>query len=473
LATSQIGSESPQRKRIADKKQFLYENTNLAGHSLDTERRTWTTELGKEPTSLPDVRLVSIDEIRSRPESTRLRGVEQLMRSISINGLINLPTLDPDFVFIAGAGRIEATERLGWKKIPAIVLPKALRNMTPEEQDKIRELVRLDENFVRQGLSSIDECVGLAEQKAIYLHFFPQTKQGGAQGKAGGGKVAKREAISSFATSIALATKVTTRTVRYRVSIGKELGFLVDRIRKVGIEKLSQLKKLSDLDSEERVKVLILLEGGQAGSVEAAIEQLEFEGLTNAAEVFESKLYDEDYRTMLYNDSSVDMILTAPSSTLSSTSWNDVAKFSARVIKQGCCLAAFVPVQSLPSILNTLSQHLNYVGMIAVIRSKRIVKKVDNTDDRWKPLVIFSKGKERSHPPFDDVCSVESISQEQLLKSAETLLVKLIRTLTDEKGTIVDPLAIAPIVSELAHRAGRVGVCSKPPDENSEGLDNR
>ena len=179
---------------------------------IDTLPKVPAIESRMEPTTPPEVRLVEIEEIKF-PEGDLAppRGVERLMVSLSLNGMINLPTLDSDLTILSGKSRITAAKRLGWKKVPAIILPKSLGNMTQEERGRIKELMRHDENLVRQDLSFIDECVSLSRQKEIYLQYFPETKQGGAKGKAGGGKEPKKEPSSSFAIAVAGATNQTDR----------------------------------------------------------------------------------------------------------------------------------------------------------------------------------------------------------------------------------------------------------------------
>ncbi len=61
-------------------------------------------------------------------------------------------------------------------------------------------------------------------RKEIYETLNPQTRQGGAPGKAGGGKVAKTEIISTFAESTAAVTGQTPRSIRHDIQIARDIA---------------------------------------------------------------------------------------------------------------------------------------------------------------------------------------------------------------------------------------------------------
>lgn len=75
-----------------------------------------------------------------------------LMDSMSRNGLLHPIAITPKNALVAGARRLEAAKRLGWKTIEAVVL---------EETDRVRELeIELEENTVRAALSDAELMTG-------------------------------------------------------------------------------------------------------------------------------------------------------------------------------------------------------------------------------------------------------------------------------------------------------------------------
>src|SRR5690606_24548282 len=134
--------------------------------------------------------------------------VTELADSIREIGLLNPITVTPDNVLIAGLHRLEACRRLGWTEIPCIVVEMA---------DVDRELAEIDENLIRHEYHYTERAVALARRKELYEAKHPEAKHGGAPGKAGGGKVAKDETVSSFAADTAARTKVNPRTVQQDV----------------------------------------------------------------------------------------------------------------------------------------------------------------------------------------------------------------------------------------------------------------
>ena len=89
---------------------------------------------------------IAINEIKigvGRRDAS-LKGIDELVRSISEVGLLNPITVDPDHTLIAGLHRLEAAKRLGWTEIECTV------------------------------------C-GLERRKEIYESLHPETKAGTAQ----------------------------------------------------------------------------------------------------------------------------------------------------------------------------------------------------------------------------------------------------------------------------------------------------
>jgi hypothetical protein len=71
----------------------------------------------------------------------------------------------------------------------------------------------LDENLIRNELTALEHAEQLAKRKGFYEAKYPQTKAGGAPGKAGGGKVAKSADSASFVKDTAAKTNQSPRTM--------------------------------------------------------------------------------------------------------------------------------------------------------------------------------------------------------------------------------------------------------------------
>lgn len=88
---------------------------------------------------------IPIDDIKiGRRARQKIDGIEPLMDSLKRYGLLNPITVSARYRLIAGARRLEAARRLGWRTINAVVL---------EETDQALELeLELEENTQRENL---------------------------------------------------------------------------------------------------------------------------------------------------------------------------------------------------------------------------------------------------------------------------------------------------------------------------------
>ncbi len=89
---------------------------------------------------------IPVDDIKvGRRARKTAEGIEPLMDSLKRYGLLNPITVNARYQLIAGARRLEAARRLGWRTINAVIL---------EETDRALELeLELEENTQRVSLS--------------------------------------------------------------------------------------------------------------------------------------------------------------------------------------------------------------------------------------------------------------------------------------------------------------------------------
>lgn len=196
--------------------------------------------------------LVKIDSIKI---NERLRAVDEskvkeIAESIQKIGMLNPITLSNDNELIAGMHRLRACQLLGLIEVEARVV----------ELDELeRELAEIDENLIRYDLHYTDRGEHFRRRKEIYEKKYPETKQGGLPGKAGGGKVAKNEIISSFAEDTASTLNISERTVQQEIFIVENLAPEIRQIvKELGIPKTEALK-LARLEPEKQKEALTKL----------------------------------------------------------------------------------------------------------------------------------------------------------------------------------------------------------------------
>ena len=183
-----------------------------------------------------------------RNAKRKLKDITSLKESISKIGLINPILITPTGNLLAGEHRFKACKELGWKTIPAIITTN----------NKLKcELMRIDENLVRYELSTLERAEHLGRRKEIYESIYPETKRGGLPGKAGGGKKAKSEIISSFAKDTASKTGRSERTVQQEVQIATNIiPELKEVIKGTPMEeKKKDLLKLARMEPEKQKKI--------------------------------------------------------------------------------------------------------------------------------------------------------------------------------------------------------------------------
>jgi ParB family transcriptional regulator, chromosome partitioning protein len=157
---------------------------------------------------LRDLRLDMVDEIA---KSIR-KGVGVLLQPI----VIRPKPKGGGYLLVVGRHRLEAERKLGNKTIECRIV---------EMDDDQAMLAEIDENLVRADLTKKEIDYHIVERKKLYEKLHPQAKQGGAPGKAGGGKKARtdeeRQQVSSFAEDTAKKTAVSKRTVQRAVARAK------------------------------------------------------------------------------------------------------------------------------------------------------------------------------------------------------------------------------------------------------------
>jgi ParB-like chromosome segregation protein Spo0J len=191
-------------------------------------------------------------------ESMRARGLLQPIAVTYSNGPAH-----PDLVF--GAHRLEAAKRLRWDTIDAIV-------MSPLDADAAL-LAEIDENLIRGELTPAERAVHGAERKRLYEAIHPETRQGGAPGKAGGGKVAKMAKTASFATDQAQKTGRSDRAVRADVERARKIPRILD-CAGTSLDQGAELDALAKLPVERQNELIARARAGEKVSAKHAAKQM-------------------------------------------------------------------------------------------------------------------------------------------------------------------------------------------------------
>jgi ParB family chromosome partitioning protein len=152
--------------------------------------------------------------------ANRVEVVDELAASIEAEGLLQPIVVRPDpkgagFLLVAGRHRLEAKRKLKHETIECRVLEGL-----SADQARVAEI---DENLIRADLTASERAAHHAERKTLYLKLHPETKHGGAPGKAGGGKKAKDAKLASFVKDTAKKTGKAKRTIARDVSRGEKI----------------------------------------------------------------------------------------------------------------------------------------------------------------------------------------------------------------------------------------------------------
>jgi ParB family chromosome partitioning protein len=211
-------------------------------------------------------------EIRRIEIPDRLRAVDErrlgeLVESIKCNGVLEPPIVDEHLALIAGGRRVRAAKLAGLEKIGVIV-----RALDPVR----RELAEIDENLCRLELTPLERGEHIARRKQLYEQLHPETRPGGAPGKAGGGK--KPSGKVSFVVDAAERTGRGASTISEDCRIGSMAPEVRKALKGTGAAKRkSELLLLAKQLPSDQVAIAGQLRDGTASSVAEAVRRLDQE----------------------------------------------------------------------------------------------------------------------------------------------------------------------------------------------------
>lgn len=384
---------------------------------------------------LADIR-VTRNRRRADPEK-----VAELARSIGEIGLLNPVTLTTDLTLIAGLHRLEAHRLLGLVDIEATIL----------ELDALRaELAQIDENLIRNEGTVLERAQAVQRRKELYEAMYPETRHGGAPGKAGGGKVAKEGNLHSFAEDTAEKTGVSSSTIRRASQIASDIAPDVqEAIADLPIADVQKdLLELARLTADEQRAVAEKIVSGEAKTVKGAKRAMKREAqlaipddLPPASDRYQ--LFVADVRTCeAVAPGSVDVIITDPPYPREYLPlYEDLAKLATRVLKPGGSLLVMVGQSYLPAILEFMTPHINYHWMLAYLtpggQSPQLWQR--NVNTFWKPVLWFVNGEYQGDWIGDVVKSDTNDKRFHAWGQSESGMAALVEKFSKPGDTILDP----------------------------------
>lgn len=210
---------------------------------------------------------IPVDEIQVREGRRELdtTHVRELADSIRELGLLNPVTVDKENYLIAGLHRLEAVKLLEWPEVECTV--SSLEGLQAE-------LAEIDENFVRNDLSTIEYGEMLLRRKEMYETLHPETKVGMAQAagmnKAIGNNVREPGSLTSksFICDTAEKLGVTPRTIAKKIQVAKNLTPETKKVVKESEVGFKNALKLSRLEPEQQQEAAALLAAKEIKTVD-------------------------------------------------------------------------------------------------------------------------------------------------------------------------------------------------------------
>ena len=143
---------------------------------------------------------------------TDVRDLEESFRAVGqLHPLIVRPKGESQFEVLAGNRRLLAAQNLGLETLRAVVF---------DGDEKLSDLVSIEENLARLALSKSERAEHLARQKALYELVHPETRHGGNRASGHGGHL-KKSKKPTFAKKVAKATGESARALRRLAKVGE------------------------------------------------------------------------------------------------------------------------------------------------------------------------------------------------------------------------------------------------------------
>ncbi len=443
------------------------------------------------------------------PEGRRaLRGLDTLIESIGEVGLIYPINVSEDHELIAGYHRLEACKKLGWEEIPVNVMSVG---------DIDRELIEIDENYVRNEYTDLERGENLAWRKALYEARYPETRHGCAPcrndtdigkeengstlpnreiGKEENGstlpKGEKAEAPTtlSFAEAEAKKRKVTPRTIRSDVFFGTNiLPEVRDQIRNTPVATAkTELLQVAKMDEETQRRIGDKIAAGATSIKQVLLEeQIEKAAEENRKLPTKARIQKKDAREFLsgINTGTINLLITDPphKPTIANIdkfaqSWVPLAMSRVKSSGRAFIFTGAHP-KELQAYLNTIlgaQTHLNLAQVLVWTYPNPIgIRPTHGYKLNWQ-AIFYLHGPDV--PPLNNKTMAEQMSVQQFdapkhtlgkryfaSKKPDELAERLIRHSTKENDLVVDPFAGTGTFLLAAAKLGRQAIGCEMDDQ--------
>ena len=152
--------------------------------------------------------LIKVDENNRMRATGDITPIKNSIESLGI--LINPITIDTDNNLIAGYHRYLACKELGKKEIPVNIVDKNVN----------KELIEIDENLIRNDLSTLETAQQLLKRKGIYEAMYPESKAENIKRN----NFASVYTSKSFTRDMAEKTEKSQRWVQNHIQIAEHLS---------------------------------------------------------------------------------------------------------------------------------------------------------------------------------------------------------------------------------------------------------
>jgi hypothetical protein len=409
------------------------------------------------PAEKHEVHNIAVATIKVGRRMRPLGDISSLVESIREVGLLNPILITRNRRLISGLHRLEAFKALGWKHIPAIIL-----SVSPTEA-ALREI---DENLARNDLTLLERAEHLHRRKELYEILHPERRHGGNRGNQHTGGKSCQDTNLKFCQTAAVLTGKSATTVHRLVRIAKLLTPETKELLR-GTEWANNqqaLMKLCKLPPDMQERVARKAANGESRDIYDAIAKVHRDKLTAKRCALpmdgkEYRLLHGDFRKVGHEvpSGSVDLVLTdAPYESGYLHLFEPLSLFANRVLKNGGSLVCMVGQSYLPQVLTDLSAHMRYQWIIAILLGRRrTLVKGRRVCVGYKPFLWFVKGSYRGHAIQDVIRSDGYDKEFHDHGQSESEFTEILKRLTEEGNTILDPFVGGGTTASAALNLGR------------------
>jgi site-specific DNA-methyltransferase (adenine-specific) len=185
------------------------------------------------------------------------------------------------------------------------------------------------------------------------------------------------------------------------------------------------------------------------------------------------EVHHGDFNDVLsdYENNSFDHIITDPPYHKRHLHlYGDVAEVAKRVVKPGGLVAAIAPHNFLPTVINKMSEHLDWFWQWMMVQDKPTILQKKKIGIRYKPIVVFHVPPETEldKQAHDIITTGDREKDDHKWQQSLDTTAELITDLTEPNDRICDPMAGSGTTGVAALRENRQAVLI---DSDADALD--